>query len=93
MAGCVCVCVQYVCYQLSVSFKLSCGRGQVLDLDSSNDTKFSRHLIFHLPNAVFTNNIHMGRHTHSHCIVQTQTLYAYLTNFKIGGGENMGKPT
>jgi hypothetical protein len=52
--------IEYVCYQLSVSFKLSCGRDHVLDLDSSNEHKFSRHLIFHLPNAIFTNNIHAG---------------------------------
>ena len=51
---------QYVCYQLSACFRMSCSRSQVLDLDSTTDTKFSRHLIFHLPNAVFTNNIHIG---------------------------------
>lgn len=51
---------QYVCYQLNVNFKLRCDRSHVVDLDSSSKQKFSRHLIFHLPNAVFTNNIQAG---------------------------------
>lgn len=33
----------------------------IVDLDSSTETKFSRHLIVHLRNAVFASNIHAGR--------------------------------
>ncbi len=43
-----------MCYQLV------CDRSNVLDLDSTTPSKFSRHLIFHLPHAVFKNNIHAG---------------------------------
>ena len=82
--------MQYVCYQLSVSFKLSCGRDHALDLDSSNEHKFSRHLIFHLPNAIFTNNIHAGKcpHKHLHDVVHVFSvlvthvyLYPYVGNW------------
>ena len=62
--------LQYVFYQLSVCFKLSCSRNHVLDLDSSTETKFSRHLVFHLPDTVFTNNLHAGRYILSNCTQQ-----------------------
>ncbi|XP_064403088.1 DNA-directed primase/polymerase protein-like [Halichondria panicea] len=58
--------IQYICYQLYVHFGLSCDRGNILDLESSAPSKFSRHLIFHLPLAVFKNNIHAGQFVH-HC--------------------------
>ena len=68
---------QYVCYQLSVSFRLSCDRCHILDLDSSTEHKFSRHLIFHLPNAVFTNNIHAGTCTSTKLLQNTLPLKNY----------------
>ena len=52
---------QYTCYQLWMRYRLSCDRTNILDLDSSSPTKFSRHLVFHLPAAVFKNNIHAGK--------------------------------
>jgi hypothetical protein len=37
-------------------------RSSWVELDSSTDSKFSRHLVLHLPNnALFKNNIHVGR--------------------------------
>ncbi len=39
---------------------MKCSRANILDLESSTEHKFSRHLIFHLPGAVFRNNAHAG---------------------------------
>ena len=52
--------LQYVCYQLHVMHHVTCDRSNILDLDSSTPQKFSRHLIFHMPSAVFRNNILVG---------------------------------
>uniref|UniRef100_A0A4W3J6N1 DNA-directed primase/polymerase protein n=1 Tax=Callorhinchus milii TaxID=7868 RepID=A0A4W3J6N1_CALMI len=52
--------IQYVCQKLEERYKIKCSVKDVLNLDSSTGEKFSRHLIFHLPNAVFKNNIHVG---------------------------------
>nr|XP_039272762.1 DNA-directed primase/polymerase protein-like [Styela clava] len=52
--------INSVCQQLFEDFKIKCDRKLVLELDSSNDVKFSRHLIFHIPNAVFRNNYEVG---------------------------------
>ncbi|KAM8878969.1 DNA-directed primase/polymerase protein [Spinachia spinachia] len=53
--------IQYVCDKLMEAFGLECSAVNVLNLDSSTDKKFSRHLIFNLQNAAFKDNIHMGR--------------------------------
>lgn len=41
-----------------VEFGIEMTRRDVLELDSSTDRKFSRHLIVHVPGAVFLNNFH-----------------------------------
>ncbi|XP_068746764.1 DNA-directed primase/polymerase protein-like isoform X3 [Montipora capricornis] len=52
--------IKYVCYQLKDMYNLTCNRESIVDLDSSTSSKFSRHLIFHLPGAVFKDNINVG---------------------------------
>lgn len=52
--------IKYVCYQLKGLYDLTCNRKFIVDLDSSTSSKFSRHLIFHLPGAVFKDNINVG---------------------------------
>ncbi|KAI9028552.1 hypothetical protein DFJ74DRAFT_493814 [Hyaloraphidium curvatum] len=42
-------------------FGIVAGEDSVLSLDSSTPSKFSRHLIFHLPNAAFRNNAVVGQ--------------------------------
>lgn len=59
--------IQYICYQVQLHFRLSINRTNVLDLDSSSDSKFSRHLIFHLPGAAFENNKEAGSFVHYVC--------------------------
>lgn len=52
--------IDLICFYLQERFKISCERGNIIDLDSSTPDKFSRHLIFHLPMAVFSDNIECG---------------------------------
>lgn len=52
--------IAIVCRELHRRYSLTCTRACVLELDSSTKAKFSRHLIFHLPGAVFADNISMG---------------------------------
>lgn len=41
-------------------YGVRCTADDVLNLDSSTDDKFSRHLIFNLRHAAFKDNIHVG---------------------------------
>ncbi|KAL5463611.1 hypothetical protein EMCRGX_G032525 [Ephydatia muelleri] len=47
--------------QLHRRFSLCCDSTHLLILDSSTPNKFSKHIIFHLPNAVFRSNSHAGK--------------------------------
>ncbi|MBN3301782.1 PRIPO protein, partial [Amia calva] len=51
---------QYVCQKLQEDYGIQCSDKDVLNLDSSTDEKFSRHLIFLLPNAAFKDNVQAG---------------------------------
>lgn len=54
-----------VFHALSVQFgALRCTRRHVVDLDSSTEDKFSRHLIVHTPSAVFRSNADVGCFVH-----------------------------
>ncbi|KAK0142473.1 DNA-directed primase/polymerase protein [Merluccius polli] len=53
--------IQYVCEQLVDVYGVACTARSVLNLDSSTEDKFSRHLIFCLDSAAFKDNLHMGR--------------------------------
>ncbi|XP_049426856.1 DNA-directed primase/polymerase protein [Epinephelus fuscoguttatus] len=57
--------IQYVCDKLMEVYGIKCSAKNVLNLDSSTEEKFSRHLIFNLPNAAFKDNIHVGRFIHT----------------------------
>ncbi|WAQ97658.1 PRIPO-like protein, partial [Mya arenaria] len=61
--------IQVICAGLSEEYSLIATRREVLDLDSSTEVKFSRHLIFQLQNAAFKDNIHAGRFV-SHILSQ-----------------------
>lgn len=49
-----------MCEKLEEVYGLHCSAKDVLNLDSSTSEKFSRHLIFMLPNAAFKDNSHAG---------------------------------
>lgn len=51
---------QYVCDKLLEVYGIECSAKNVLNLDSSTEEKFSRHLIFCLQQAAFKDNIHVG---------------------------------
>uniref|UniRef100_A0A672ZR51 DNA-directed primase/polymerase protein n=1 Tax=Sphaeramia orbicularis TaxID=375764 RepID=A0A672ZR51_9TELE len=57
--------IEYVCGKLKEIYGIECSGKDVLNLDSSTEDKFSRHLIFNLPNAAFKDNIHVGRFIHA----------------------------
>ncbi|XP_010863692.2 DNA-directed primase/polymerase protein [Esox lucius] len=57
--------IQYVCEKLKDVFGIECSEKDVLNLDSSTEEKFSRHLIFILPNAAFKDNIQVGQFIHA----------------------------
>ncbi|EDO27840.1 predicted protein, partial [Nematostella vectensis] len=69
----------YVCSNLKESFGIDCRRKHILDLDSSTDTKFSRHLIFHMPGAVFKDNVHAGNFVHQICSELHET-FRFITS-------------
>lgn len=52
--------IQYVCDKLMEVYGIECTANNVLNLDSSTEEKFSRHLIFNLQNAAFKDNVHVG---------------------------------
>jgi len=52
--------MKYVCEQLMDVYGVACTASDVLNLDSSTEDKFNRHLIFCVDGAVFSDNIHMG---------------------------------
>ncbi|XP_034448872.1 DNA-directed primase/polymerase protein [Hippoglossus hippoglossus] len=57
--------IQFVCNKLMEVYGLECSVKNVLTLESSTEEKFSQHLIFNLQNAVFKDNIHVGRFIHA----------------------------
>uniref|UniRef100_A0A8C2X7G5 DNA-directed primase/polymerase protein n=1 Tax=Cyclopterus lumpus TaxID=8103 RepID=A0A8C2X7G5_CYCLU len=57
--------IQYICDKLMEVYGIECSAKNILNLDSSTEEKFSRHLIFNLQNAAFKDNIHMGCGSHA----------------------------
>ena len=53
--------VQFICNCLKVTFDMNCDDEDIVTLDSCTDVKFSKHLIFHMPKALFAGNDHIGR--------------------------------
>ncbi|KAM9856849.1 DNA-directed primase/polymerase protein [Aulostomus maculatus] len=56
--------IQYVCRKLRDIYGLECSTKNILNLDSSTEEKFSRHLIFNVQNAAFKDNTHVGAFIH-----------------------------
>ncbi|XP_039606951.1 DNA-directed primase/polymerase protein isoform X2 [Polypterus senegalus] len=52
--------IQYVCQKLEEVYQIKCCAEDVLNLDSSTEERFSRHLIFLLCDAAFKDNLHAG---------------------------------
>ncbi|XP_007102906.2 DNA-directed primase/polymerase protein isoform X4 [Physeter macrocephalus] len=55
--------IEHVCKALQQFYRVSCSAEDVLNLDSSTNEKFSRHLIFQLHDVAFKDNIHVGVYT------------------------------
>lgn len=56
------LCFQHVCKALQQFYRVRCSAEDVLNLDSSTNEKFSRHLIFQLHDVAFKDNIHVGKY-------------------------------
>ncbi|KAM7227315.1 hypothetical protein CapIbe_021728 [Capra ibex] len=52
--------IEHVCKALQEFYTVHCSAEDVLNLDSSTEEKFSRHLIFQLRDVAFKDNIHVG---------------------------------
>ncbi|KAJ1521277.1 hypothetical protein ONE63_002958 [Megalurothrips usitatus] len=52
--------IKIVSYFLREEFGIACDRRCVLDLDSTTESKFSRHLLFQLPKTYFRDNYNAG---------------------------------
>ncbi|XP_075716311.1 DNA-directed primase/polymerase protein isoform X3 [Rhinoderma darwinii] len=70
--------IKFFSKKLEDCFGVKCSADNVLNLDSSTDEKFSRHLIFLLPNAAFKDNIHVG-------------VYTKNRNFRLYKSSKLGK--
>ncbi|XP_007496122.1 DNA-directed primase/polymerase protein isoform X2 [Monodelphis domestica] len=70
--------IEHVCTALQELFNVHCSVEDVLNLDSSTDEKFSRHLIFQLSDVAFKNNIHVG-------------VYTRNRNFRLYKSSKLGK--
>ena len=57
----VSILIKFVCELLQTVFSVKCDQSSVLDLDSTSTKKFSRHLIFNIPNVVFRDNAVVGQ--------------------------------
>ncbi|KDR20422.1 DNA-directed primase/polymerase protein-like [Zootermopsis nevadensis] len=59
--------IKIVSFHMKKEWDITVNRHHVLDLDSSTEKKFSRHLIFMLPNAVFQDNYNVGNFVKNMC--------------------------
>lgn len=77
--------IRIVSQFLKEEFNISCDRRCVLDLDSTTDQKFSRHLVFQLPKTFFRDNYNVGNFVRMVCdklrlVVQSQSALNDLCN-------------
>lgn len=71
--------IEYVSYCLFKQFHINSSRCNVVDLDSSTESKFSRHLVFHFDeNLVFVNNVACGKFVKDIC----HSLKSFLSTGK-----------
>ena len=59
--------IEYICSCLNIEYRLTCDPTSVVDLESKYSEKFSRHLIFHLNNHLFVDNVQCGLFVKSCC--------------------------
>ena len=52
--------ISFTCEKLRVVYNIDCQRSMIIELDSTTKLKFSRHLVFRIPNVAFRDNRHMG---------------------------------
>ncbi|XP_033174944.1 DNA-directed primase/polymerase protein [Bombus impatiens] len=60
--------IDIFCMYLLKHWRIICNRYNVINLDSSTDEKFSRHVIFNIRDVAFRDNYHVGRLVKSICM-------------------------
>lgn len=69
---------QHVCKALQEFYTVNCSAEDVLNLDSSTEEKFSRHLIFQLRDVAFKDNVHVGKRAVFLSCSYTENLFSFL---------------
>lgn len=64
--------IAVVCHFIQQEFNVKCSRKNILELCSSTDSKFSRHLIFNIPNTAFADNVQVGNFVDMVCTKLTE---------------------
>ena len=72
--------IAYVCHCIYQEFKIYCTKNNVIDLTSSTEQKFSRHLVFHHPELLFEDNIQCGEFVKEICFSLRSYLMTGLHN-------------
>ena len=72
--------IAYVCHCIYQEFKISCNDSNIINLTSSTEQKFSRHLIFHHPDLLFCDNIQCGEFVKEICFSLRSFLMTGLHN-------------
>lgn len=81
--------VQIFCAYLLKYWGLPCDEKNVVNLDSTTSTKFSRHLIFCIKDVAFRNNLHVGRFVKGVCneiaeyLENSTVLHDILSNYEM----------
>jgi hypothetical protein len=53
--------IDYINHSVQIEYDIKCDRRHVIQLESSTEERFSQHLIYHLPGALFQDNQHCKR--------------------------------
>ena len=72
--------IAFVCHCIYQEFQIRCDENNVINLMSSTEQKFSRHLIFHHPDLLFEDNIQCGEFVKEICFSLRSFLMTGLHN-------------
>ncbi|XP_054773175.2 DNA-directed primase/polymerase protein-like isoform X1 [Lytechinus pictus] len=75
--------IKLVCFELQQFYGIHCSESHVINLDASTGSKFSRHLIFIIPGAIFKDNLHTGNFVQYLCR-RIKSYCSHLEQFSNG---------
>ena len=59
--------IEYVNHCIAVQYEIQCDRTHIMQLESGTTKKFSQHLVYHIPDAMFKCNQHCGEFVKTIC--------------------------